>query len=203
MVEFVDVVKDLRVNYPSALAVAIIDGTSNIVYTTANWDVSGDIKKVMAAWRGGSARFIKIQGVKYSILQVTGVRLVGTNFGKQGHIVGAATSDQSYYMLAYISPDAEGWHHVAYPSIARAVSMLEGGSSISEASKIVVEPGTTATSGTTLDPLLKGDIDGFLQWIKDSQGLAGYISYYLQQNDTNIISKLAAIYNEFRRIFNF
>ena len=54
---------------------------------------------------------------------------------------------------------------------------------------------------STVDPQLKGEIQSFLDWIKDSEGLSGYINYYLQQNNTQIISELSKIYNELRQIF--
>ena len=40
-----------------------------------------------------------------------------------------------------------------------------------------------------------------IDWIKDAEGLAGYISYYLQQNNAQIISELSKIYAELRQIF--
>lgn len=220
MADYEAVVNELISAYPDALAVTVIDETGSIAYQTDNWDISDDLGRLVSSWRSGSSQFVKVQGVKYSILQCVPERLVATNFGKQGHLVGAATPDGSYKMVAYISPDAEGWNHAAYPSIARAVSMLVGGSSISQASKIEPQPGTGPGGGVSggggqaaggqaaapaagVDPALKQEIDGFLQWIKDPEGLSGYISYYLNNNDAAVISKLAAVYNEFRRIFNF
>jgi hypothetical protein len=63
--------------------------------------------------------------------------------------------------------------------------------------------GAAQPAQSSVDPALKAEIDAFLSWIKDPNGLAGYIAYYLQNNDTYTISRLAEIYNEFRRIFNF
>jgi len=57
------------------------------------------------------------------------------------------------------------------------------------------------SGGGSVDPQLQGEIKAFLDWIKDSEGLVGYINYYLQQNDTNIISELSKIYSELRQIF--
>jgi len=212
MATYEEAVKGLQENYKFALCSAIIDSSSNILYSTDNWDISNDIKKIMAAWRSGSARFVKISSwdMTFSMLQTDPVRFISTNFGKKGHLIGAATPDQSYYMVAFIGPEAEDWSHGAYPSVARAVAMLVGASSISEISAFEVGPKNEAsnsiageTGGSSIDPQLKQNIEGFLQWIKDPQGLSGYISYYIEQNDTTIIPKLASIYNEFRRIFNF
>jgi len=59
----------------------------------------------------------------------------------------------------------------------------------------------TAAVGDKIDPRLKGEVQSFLEWIKDSEGLSGYINYYLQQNNTTIISELSKIYADLRKIF--
>ena len=61
--------------------------------------------------------------------------------------------------------------------------------------------GTSAGSGATapaanINPQLKGEIQSFLDWIRDNEGLSGYINCYLQQNNTEIISQLSKIYAE-------
>lgn len=58
-----------------------------------------------------------------------------------------------------------------------------------------------APTPSTVDPYLKAEIEGLLQWINNPHGLAGYISYVLQQNDQYKISKLAELYNELYRLF--
>ena len=45
------------------------------------------------------------------------------------------------------------------------------------------------------------EIEGFLQWINNPQGLGAYIYNILQQNDQSRISKLAELYNELYRLF--
>ena len=57
------------------------------------------------------------------------------------------------------------------------------------------------SAGANIDSQLKGEVQSFLQWIKDSEGLTGYINYYLQQNDTSIISELSILYSKLRQIF--
>jgi len=210
MVDYETAVNNLFSNYPDAIAAAIIDGGGNIVYSTSNWDIKDDKDKLLNSWKSGNAQFVMLQGVKYSILQCVPERLIATNFSKQGHLIGASTPDQQYKMIVYISPDAQGWQHVAYPMVARAVAMLVGASSISETASINVNAKQNSynsqivnSSGTNVDPVLKAEIESFLQWIRDPQGLAGYIEYYLSQNNYDIIQKLASVYNDFRRIFNF
>jgi len=48
---------------------------------------------------------------------------------------------------------------------------------------------------------LKSEVQSFLEWIKDNEGLSGYITYYLQQNNSIIISELSKIYADLREIF--
>jgi hypothetical protein len=194
-------------DYPDAVAVAIIDGSNKILYSTDNWDVSRDIGRVMSSWKMANAQFVMLQDVKYSIIQMEPERLIATNFKRQGHLVGAAAPNGNAYILAYISPDAEAWNHTAYPSIARAAAMLSGASHSTGVSVAGVTQsaslGAAQPGQSSVDPAIKAEIEAFLTWIRDPQGLPGYISYYLQQNDAYTISQLAQIYNEFRRIFNF
>ena len=207
MVDYAGIINTLIQDYPDAVAVAVTDDSSNLLYQTDNWDVKRDIGRVMSSWRMGNAQFIMLQDVKYSIIQMAPERLIATNFKRQGHLVGACSPGGEAYIVAYISPDAESWNHTAYPSIARAAAMISGASH----STGVTVTGVTQSASleaaqagqSSVDPALKAEIEAFLSWIKDPQGLPGYISYYLQNNDTHTISQLAQIYNEFRRIFNF
>ncbi len=207
MVDYAGIVNTLTQDYPDAVAVVITDSSSNILYQTGNWDVSRDIGRVMSSWRTGNAQFVMMQDVKYSIIQMEPERLIATNFKRQGHLVGAQSPGGEAYIIAYISPDAEAWNHTAYPSIARAAAMISGASHTSGVTVTGVTQsaslGAAQAGQSSVDPALKAEIEAFLQWIKDPQGLPGYVSYYLQQNDTYTISQLAQIYNEFRRIFNF
>ena len=53
----------------------------------------------------------------------------------------------------------------------------------------------------SIDPYLKTEIEGFLEWMTNAQGLNSYISYALQNNDTYKISELARIYYELYHLF--
>ncbi len=207
MVDYHSIVSTLIQDYPDAVAVVVVDGSSKVLYQTDNWNVSKDIGRVMSSWRMGNAQFVMLQDVRYSIIQMEPERLIATNFKKQGHLVGAAAPGGEAYVIAYINPDAEAWNHTAYPSVARVAAMLSGASHTTGVSVAGVSQsaslGAAQPGQSSIDPALQAEIEGFLQWIKDPQGLAGYISYYLQNNDAYTISRLAEIYNEFRRIFNF
>ena len=53
-----------------------------------------------------------------------------------------------------------------------------------------------------LDPRLRNEIETFLKWIKAPKGLSSYIKYYLEQNNTQIISELSKIYKELTEIIS-
>lgn len=139
-------------------------------------------------------------------------RFIGTNRHKKGHLVGATTPDKEKLMIAHIKPKAKGWFHMAYPAIARAAAMMEKGSG-SEFIETEVDldndsdgesPQLTTTISKitpSIDPSLKTEIEGMLEWLNNSQGLYSYVSYALQNNDVYKISELARIYNELYHLF--
>ena len=220
MTSFKSVANKLQKHYPDASDVAIVSNKGKILYSTSKWDVKKDIDSVLNSWINGNAQFVTLDGIKYSILQMEPERFISTNRQKKGHLIGASTPDGSNYMLAHIKPKAKGWFHMAYPAISRAAAMLKKDSE-SEFIKSKVElPDETkekisyeSSTGqavvyqiapptpSTIDPYLKAEIEGLLQWINNLQGLAGYITSILQQNDQSRITKLAELYNELYHLF--
>ncbi|MFX1503503.1 MAG: hypothetical protein ACFFDH_21245 [Promethearchaeota archaeon] len=219
MTNFKSVVNKLQKHYSDAVNVVIVSNKGKILYSTNKWDVKHDISSVLNSWKNGDAQFVNLCGIKYSILQMEPERFIGTNRHKKGHLIGATTPDGKIYMMAHIKPKAKGWFHMAYPAVARAAAMLQKGSEskfidteVEKPSRNKIEP--TYESSTRqmadnqvfitrsiLDPYLKAEIEGFLQWINNPQGLAGYITNTLLQNDHFRISKLAEIYNRLYSIF--
>lgn len=214
MTNYKSLVKDLQKHYSDASEVVIVNRSGKILYSTDNWNVKSDIKDLLSSWGSGNAQFVNLNKIRYSILQMEPERFIGTNRHKKGHLVGASTPDGDNYMIAHIKPKAKGWFHMAYPAIARAAAMIEKGSKskfietkvdLSSESEVKLMQNTTSIvtpKYITLDTVLKAEVEGFLEWIKNPQGLSGYISYYLQQNDYNVISRLSKIYNELYRICN-
>ncbi|TFG22405.1 MAG: hypothetical protein EU532_14445 [Promethearchaeota archaeon] len=183
---------------PSVIAAAVVQGTNNILYSTDNWDISPDIGRVISSWNSMNAQFIMISGVKYSILQCTSERLVATSIRGEGHILGA--KDEEYKIIVYLEPDGEPMG--ATMDTARALSQLSSkGNYMDEDTQLGSSKEASPSGSATIDPQLKGEVQSFLDWIKDSEGLSGYINYYLQQNNTQIISELSKIYSELRQIF--
>lgn len=182
---------------PSIIAAAVVQG-GNIVYSTDNWDISADVGKVVSSWNSMNAQFVLISGVKYSVLQCTSERLVATSIKGEGHIIGA--KDEEHQLLVYLEPDGEPMG--ATMDTSRAISDMN------TSLQTYIDPnaqfgstGAAQPSTPNIDPQLKGEIQSFLEWIKDGEGLSGYINYYMQQNNTQIISDLSKIYTELRQIF--
>jgi hypothetical protein len=183
---------------PSIIAAAVVQGRDTILYTTDNWDISPDVARVVSSWNSMNAQFVMISGVKYSILQCTSERLVATSIRGEGHIIGA--KDEEHKLIVYLEPEGEPMG--ATMDTARCVSeMSSTGSYMDANAQLGSSSGGPSPGVPTIDPQLKGEIQSFLDWIKDNEGLSGYINYYLQQNNAQIISELSKIYAELRQIF--
>lgn len=215
MVNFKSVVNNLQKHYKDAESIAIISNNGKILYSTKNWNIKSDVNNLLASWASGSAQSVMLNSIRYSIVQMEPERFIATNRHKKGHLIGATTiPDREKCMIAHIKPKAKGWEHLAYPAVARAVAMLKKGSksefskgkiALSKETEPQISSQLTAFSSSSaipsIDPILKAEIETFLQWVKDPDGLKGYLNYYLQMNDPYIISKLAEIYGDLYKIF--
>jgi len=205
-------VYNLMQDDPNIIAAAVLKG-KEIIYTTDNWDISADVGKVVSSWIGQNARFIMVAGVKYSILQMEAERFVAMSYKGEGSIV--AAKDDEYKLIAYVGPDGDGRGAAmevqkALSTLSSVASYMDPTSQLGQAASqmggeasaggATVEA-TPSVGGTSVNPKLQGEIKAFLDWIKDAEGLAGYVSYYLQQNNSQIISELSKIYDELRQIF--
>ena len=183
---------------PHIIADAVLTGKSDIIYSTDNWDISADIGRVVSSWIGQNAQFIMVSGVKYSILQCEQERLVATSIRGEGSIV--AAKDDEYKLIAYLEPD--GYAPGAAMDVQRTLSSMSSKTPyLQSGTELGKSLPATASATPSVDPQLKGEIEAFLEWTKDADGLSGYINYYLQQNNAQIITELSKIYNELRQIF--
>jgi len=216
---FKTVVNNLQKHYKDAESVAIISNNGKLLYTTKNWNIKSDISSLLSSWATGSAQSVTINSIRYSIVQMEPERFIATNRHKKGHLIGATTPDGENYMVAHVKPKAKGWFHLAYPAVARAAAMLKKGSKsefikteIDFSKETKTERVSETSSGQnttyaypsttpTIDPTLNAEVEMFLEWVKNPDGLGGYISYYLQTNDSYYLSKLAEIYQDLYRIF--
>ncbi|MFX1237800.1 MAG: hypothetical protein ACFFAS_18165 [Promethearchaeota archaeon] len=187
---------------PNIIAVAILASNNSIIYSTDNWDISSDIGKVISGWSSLNAQFIMISGVKYSMLAQTMEGFTATSIRGEGHIIGA--KDDEHRVIAYLEPD--GYMQGASMDVQKCLAEMSNKKravteDTSRRSTAASMGSSGASSGASVDPQLKGEIQAFLDWIKDSEGLAGYIKYYIDQSNTQIISAMAQVYNELRQIF--
>ena len=206
------VVYNLMQSDPNIIAAAVLKG-KEIVYTTDNWDISGDVDRIVSSWMGQNAQFVMVSGVKYSMLQMGNERLVAISLKGEGSI--CAAKDEEHKLICYLQPDGDA--RGAVMEVQRALGSMSskagyidpnaplgqktsqmGGAASVGGNSVEAAP---SVGGAGVDPQLQGEIKAFLDWVKEGEGLAGYISYYLQQNNTQIISELSKIYNELRQIF--
>jgi len=208
IVNYKSILKNLQKHYSDVTEVVVVSKKAKILHSTGKWNVSKDVKGVLASWGSGNIQFVNMSGIRYSVLQMTPERFIATNRKKKGHLVGSSIPGTDMYIIAHIRPKAKGWMHMAYPAIARAAAMMKKGSKaqfietevdvsddaeLADKSSRMVQP--------SIDPYLKAEVEGFLEWIKNPQGLVSYLLHSLQENDPHRISKLAEIYNELYRIF--
>jgi len=198
------IVKSLKKHYSDATEVVVINSNAKVLHSTANWKVSKDVKGVLASWRSGNAQFVNMNRIRYSVLQMQPERFIATNRQKKGHLVGSSIPGTDVYIIAHIKHKAKNWMHMAYPAIARAAAMMKKGSK-SQFSETEVDASDdnelTDISSRLAQPSVKAEVEGFLEWIKNPQGLNSYLLSSLQENDPNRISKLAEIYDELYKIF--
>lgn len=184
---------------PNIIAAAVLKGKKDIIFQTNNWDIRPDIDSVISSWIGQNAAFIKISGVKYSMLQCTEERMAATSVKGEGSIV--AAKDDEHKIIAYVSPDGD--MRGAMMDTARALSEMSSKEAyIGEDTQLGTQASySTQSRAAGIDSQLKGEIQSFLQWVKDNEGLQGYVRYYLQQNNSQIISELSKLYSDLRNIF--
>lgn len=67
------------------IAAAVTDNSGTFLYSTDNWDISGDFNNIKRAW--GGAQAVTAMETKFSVLQREDMRFVATNFGGAGHLI--------------------------------------------------------------------------------------------------------------------
>lgn len=199
------IIKKLQKHYSDAQKVAILSSSGNILHTSEKWNIKSDVKGFLASWTSGTAQSVTLDGIRYSVLQMEPERFIATNRHNKGHLVAASTPDGEKYMFAHIKAKAKGWVHLAYPALVRAAAMMEKGSNskfIESEVELEKEENLEAMVETqAIDPTLKAEVEGLLEWIRNPEGLPYYLSYYLHQNDLVRISKLAELYGKLYKLF--
>ena len=196
--DYESLVSNLMQTTPSILAVAIVEDKNEIVYSTNNWDIREDITLICSSWNSMKAPFIMVSGVKYTMLECEIDSMVATSILGKGHIVGV--KDEEWKLITYVEPDGDRKAAIVELSrILRTMSFKEP--YIDPNAQLETEYEGSGTLGAEfVNPQLKSEIEEFLNWIKNPDGLIAYINYYSQQNDAQMISELAKIYAELIKI---
>ena len=209
MIDFEGILNDL---FSKGIVIAAVVCRSNgeIIYCSSNWTVEqADLAQSIKKWQGKS-QFLYFQDRKYALLMNQPDYFTGINFKDKDYLLGAASLDENdrYIVIGYAPPGVAG--NNAYVDVVRAATqMKEGTTYMDDSAKMgkyddsQAAGDASAAAGGMVDNSLKQEIDGFLSWIRDSNGLSGYIQYYLDQNDPVVLTKIAKAYNDFRRIFGF
>lgn len=198
------------------IAAVVSRKNGDIVYISPNWEIDpSDLGQCISKWQSRS-QFVKLQDVKYSLLMNTAEYFSGVNYAERSFLLGAISPDENdqYVVIGYAPAGVDG--RSAYVDVVRAANqMREGTTYLDEGQELgkyddVPESASQETSSVSgvdpsggVDPALMEEINGFLTWIKDPNGLAGYIQYYLDQNDESVLAQLAQAYDDFRRVFGF
>ncbi len=124
--------------------------------------------------------------------------MVATSIRGEGHIV--AAKDEERKIITYVIHDGD--RRAAIVEISRVLQAMSSKTSyMAEDSHFGNNPmAIKEESIPTIDSQLEGEIKEFLGWISIPDGLPGFIEYYLQQNNIQMISELSKIYSELRRI---
>ncbi len=196
---FESLVKNLLKLVPDIYAVAIIEKYNTIAYSTDNWDISDDIDDVCSSWDTMRAQYIVISGIKYIIIECEIDTLVATSIQNLGNIV--ACKDEVRKIIAYVKP--EGNVKSAIVEVSRLLQKMNFKKIISQKEVQIGKLYTKMDNKkpNSVDPQLKAEIESLVAWCKNPNGLQAYIKYFLQKENTQIISELARIYYELRQIF--
>jgi len=207
-IDFAGIMNELF-NLGLIIAGVVARRSGEIVYISSNWSVEqNDLSNCIKGWQN-RGQFVNLQGIKYSMLLNQTEYFSAINYKDKTWLVGAASPEENgerYYVIGYAPAGAPG--NNAYVDVARAANKMKtGGTYLDPNAQLgkAQAPASTNTPAPTsaVDPALAQEVQGFVQWIKDPNGLAGYIAYYLQSGDPNIITKLAKAYNDFRQVFGF
>ncbi len=80
MTDYDNVAKDLMESASSIVSIAIIEGEDEIVHSTNNWDITGDLTTLNSFWESKNSGYITIFGARYSVLQCNSERLVSASY---------------------------------------------------------------------------------------------------------------------------
>lgn len=119
-VDYSSVAEDLLKSEPSIRSITIIEGQKEIVYSTTNWDIEGELELILSIWTAVEIKPIPISRKKFSVLQASPERLVATSFRGEGHVV--AAKDDKRKIIVQVAPNGD--MHDIYSILVRTLKSL-------------------------------------------------------------------------------
>ena len=119
VIDYKEVVKNLKQSELDITSVAVIEGEDDIVYSTEDWDINADVSIILSIWKTFQ-KSITYSEKKYSVLQRTSERLVAMSYKGDGSIVGA--KDDEHKVIAHLNPG--GYGPTAVMAVQRAVRSM-------------------------------------------------------------------------------
>ena len=191
--------------------------SGQILYISSEWAVDeNDVKNCLDNWLY-RAKFVKLQGVKYSILLSQPEYFTAINSKEKSWLVGACSPEESgerYYVLGHAPAGTEDGKN-AYADVARAANRMKAGGSYKAADESLgkysaedIATGKpwcdTFDEDKPRDPVLRQEINAFLEWVQNANGLDAWIAHYLDTNDPDwpIVAKLAKTFKEIQQEFD-
>ena len=105
------------------IAVAVFKPSGECVYTTDNWQSAAtEGQVILNAWRSGKTQF-SFGGVNFSVLKADPERLIATNVGGQGNIIGTKSVNGKYLVVGFVSPGVD--FMIAYRDLAQFADGIE------------------------------------------------------------------------------
>ncbi len=88
MEKIISVIEKNIKKHQARISIVLIEDGTNIVYSTEDWEISGDINHLNSVWSSQDSRYITLSDEKYTILQNTDERLIAVSVSKKEGIVG-------------------------------------------------------------------------------------------------------------------
>ena len=216
VIDFDAIMNDLFAS-GSVTAGLVAKRSGQILYISSDWAVDEkDLKNCIDNWQY-RAKFVKLQGVKYSILLSQPEYFTAINPAEKSWLVGACSPEESgerYFVLGFAPAGTDDGKN-AYVDVGRAANRMKASGSykatdesLGKYSAADIATGKpwydTFDDDRPRDPALRQEINAFLEWVQDANGLDAWIAHYLDINDPDwsIVARLAKTFKEIQQEFD-
>lgn len=101
----------------------LINDNCEAYWNVGNWE-GFNVCEVLAEWKKSAMTPIMAGGLKFTVISKAPDRLVSTNIGGQGHLIGAKCNNWPGGYLICWSPASVGGPNVAYSVIQKLADMV-------------------------------------------------------------------------------